>query len=136
MGEVVVNTPAGSPLLRQHFFRPVGAGSFEAGIPGVAQGCAGSREQGVAVQFQCRVEGERILEARFLAWGCPHSIAGASWLAEKLAGMGLAEAAKINGLMVSAALDVPADKLGSILILEDALGACLENARERHYLTG
>jgi NifU-like protein involved in Fe-S cluster formation len=135
MGRVAMNTPPYSPLVRRHFSGSEGVGRFEAGIPGVAQGCAGSREQGVAVQFQCRVEGERILEARFLAWGCPHSIAGASWLAEKLAGMGLAEAAGITGLEVSAALDVPADKLGSILILEDALGACLENARQRRYLT-
>jgi len=135
MGQVAMDTPGYSQLARQHFSHPVAAGSFEAGIPGVAQGCAGSREQGVAVQFQCRVEDGRIHEARFLAWGCPHSIAGASWLAEKLAGMGLGEAAQISGLEVSDALDVPADKLGSILILEDALGACLENARERRYLT-
>lgn len=132
---MMMNTPGYSPLVRQHFRHPKGAGSFEPGTPGVAQGCAGSREQGVAVQFQCRVEGEKIVEARFLAWGCPHSIAGASWVAEKLPGMGLGEAAGITGLEVSAALDVPAEKLGSILILEDALGACLENARERHYLT-
>lgn len=125
-----------SQLVRQHFSHPVGAGCFEAGTSSVAQGCAGSREQGVAAQFQLRVRDGHILEARFLAWGCPHSIAGASWLVQGLSGLSLEEAAGLSGLEVSAALDVPADKLGSILILEDALGAALENARERRYLTG
>jgi len=129
-----MNAPAYAQLVRQHFSRPVGAGCFEPGVPGVVQGCAGSREQRLAVQFQCRLVGEKILEARLLAWGCPHSIAGASWLAERLAGMGLVNAARITGIEMSAALDGPADKMGSILILEDALGACLENARQRHYL--
>lgn len=130
-----MDTPGYSRLVRQHFTHPAGAGSFEAGTAGVVQGCAGSREQGVAVQFQCRMDGNQICDVRFLAWGCPHSIAGASWLAEKLVGMDLGEAAGMTALGVSAALDVPAEKLGSILILEDALAACLENARKRRYLT-
>lgn len=130
-----MDDPAYSQLVRQHFRHPTGAGSFEPGTACVAQGCAGSRDRGVAVQFQCRMEGERILETRFLAWGCPHSIAGASWLAEKLPGKDLAGAAEITGLEISAALEVPVQKLGSILILEDALRGCLENARQRHYVT-
>jgi len=100
----------------------------------VAEGRAGSKKRGVAVQLQCQLQGQNIMAARFLAWGCPHSIAAASWLAEQLTGLSLDEASGIGAMEIAAALEVPADKLGSILVLEDALVACLENARSRRHI--
>lgn len=121
-------------MLKRHFFEPVGAGSFAEGSPSVTEGRAGSRKRGVAVQLQCQLQGQKIMAARFLAWGCPHSIAAASWLTEKLTGLSLEEASGIGAMEIAAALEVPADKLGSILVLEDALAACLENARSRRHI--
>lgn len=121
-------------LLERHFFEPFGAGSFVEGSPSVAEGRAGSRKRGVAVQLQCQIRDQKIVAARFLAWGCPHSIAAASWLAETLTGMSLDEASAISAMQIVAALGVPIDKLGSILVVEDALAACLENARSRRHI--
>jgi NifU-like protein involved in Fe-S cluster formation len=128
MGPVEMDSQSPESLLRQHFFHPVGAGRFQPDTPDVVEGRAGSRKQGVAIQLQCRIDGDRIKEARFMAWGCPYSIAAASWLAGKLAGMGLDEASQIRGLALAEALEVPAERLGSILVVEDALRACLEKA--------
>lgn len=100
----------------------------------MAEGRAGSRKRGVAVQLQCQLRDQKIMAARFLAWGCPYSIAAASWLAETLTGMSLDEASGISAMQIVAALEVPVDKLGSILVLEDALAACLENARNRRHV--
>ena len=121
-------------LLKRHFFEPFGAGSFVEGTPSVAEGRAGSRKRGVAVQLQCQVRDQKIMAARFLAWGCPHSIAAASWVAETLTGLSLEEASGISATDIVAALQVPVDKLGSILVLEDALAACLENARSHRHI--
>lgn len=126
-----MSAAASNVLLERYFFAPVGAGSFAAGSPSVAEGRAGSRKRGVAVQLQCQLQGQKIKAARFLAWGCPHSIAAASWLTEKLTGLSLDEASGVGAMQIAAALKVPADRLGSILVLEDALVACLENARSR-----
>ena len=121
-------------LLKRHFFEPVGAGSFAVGSLSVVEGRAGSSKRGVAVQLQCQLQGQKIKAVRFLAWGCPHSIAAASWLAETLTGLSLDEASGVNAMQIAAALEVPTDKLGSILVLEDALAACLENARSRRHI--
>jgi NifU-like protein involved in Fe-S cluster formation len=129
-----MSSPNFDTLLRRHFFRPVGAGCFAPGTAGVEEGRAGSRKQGVAVQLQCKVAAGKIVEARFLAWGCPYSIAAASWLAEKLSGMDLQDAAGIRALSIAELLEVPADRLGSILVVEDALNECLEKAAGRRHV--
>lgn len=117
-----------SETVRALFFDPAGAGSFPEEAEGIVTGRAGSREQGAQVQIQLRLEGRRIVEARYLAWGCPVTIAAAAWLVQELAGSDLDEAAAVRGLDVMAALDAPAEKLGALLVVEDALGACLESA--------
>lgn len=118
-----------SEAVRQLFFHPVGAGPFPPEAAGVVSGQAGSREQGAQVQIQVCLAGRRIVEARFQAWGCPVTIAAASWLAQALAGRDLDAAARIRGLDLAQALEAPAEKLGVLLVVEDALSACLESAR-------
>ena len=51
--------------------------------PDVIHGAAGDREQGAAIELDARVAEGRIAEARFLAFGCPHLMAAASWLTER-----------------------------------------------------
>ena len=51
----------------------------------MVRGRAGDREQGAAVQFAFRIEQDRVVEARFQAFGCPHLLAAASWVTEEAA---------------------------------------------------
>jgi len=115
-----------SDLVRRHFFDPVRPGIFAPGEPAVLQGRAGSRRAGAQVQFQLRVADGVVRDSRYLAYGCPHTLAAASWVNERLPGMRREQVAGLRGLAVAEALKVPAEKLGSILVVEDALAACLE----------
>lgn len=63
---------------------------------------------------------------RFQAYGCPHFIAAADWIAERLEGRPLEALGAPQIAAAQAELGVPIEKLGKLLILEDALAACLD----------
>jgi len=123
-----------SERVREHFFAPVRPGRFSQDAQGVLQGSAGERRNGSEVQFQLQIRGDVIVDSRFLAYGCPHTIAAASWYNQYLPGRSLEQAAALSARQVAQELEVPAEKLGSILTVEDALTACLENWRERLHI--
>lgn len=106
-----------SPLTRRHFTSLPKAGRFEPG-PGVAEGEAGSREEGTWVRFSLSPTG-----ARFQAYGCPHVLAVANWLAESLEASGAPPRDGPREWM--SRFGVPPEKLGRLLIVEDALRAAL-----------
>lgn len=111
-----------SDLTLRHFHSAGHAGVLAG--PVVRRGAAGSREQGTWVQFDLQIgsgESGEILEAvRFLAFACPHVIAVCDWIA----GQGVGFAPK-PGLPESVhslreRFDMPIEKLGRLLIVEDA----------------
>jgi NifU-like protein involved in Fe-S cluster formation len=89
-------------------------------VPSVFRGSAGQRERGTWVQFDIQVQGGRVQDARFLAFGCPHTIAVASWLAEQAPGGTLRAAMPESIQALRARFQVPQEKLGRLLIIEDA----------------
>jgi NifU-like protein involved in Fe-S cluster formation len=93
----------------------------------VASGRAGDREQGAEVVLQCRIEDGRVREARFQAFGCPHLIAAADWLAERLVGAARENLMAWDWREVAAVLEVPPAKFGRLLTLQDALRAVAGN---------
>lgn len=106
-----------SALTRRYFSALPGAGRLEPG-PGVAEGEAGSREEGTWVRFSLSPHA-----VRFQAHGCPHVLAVASWLAETLEASG---APPVDGPREwLARFEAPPEKLGRFLIVEDALRAAL-----------
>jgi NifU-like protein involved in Fe-S cluster formation len=70
------------------------------------------------------VQGGRIRAARFSVVGCPHAVAAAAWVAEWLEGRGAEALAQLDIHAIARALDVPPEKLGKLLRIEDALLAC------------
>ncbi len=117
-----------SPLVASHFANPVGTGGWP---EGAAVGEAGSEELGTRVRFALLVGGGAVTEARFQAFGCPHTIAAASWLAEHLKGQPLDRAPPMPILELGRLLEVPTEKLGRLLVVEDALRAALAQAQAR-----
>ena len=122
--------PTYSPLVVEHFDRPRNVGRL-APAPDVIVARAGQREQGVEFVVSARIAGDRIAAARFEVYGCPHCIAAASWISERLAGNTLADLQAWSWREAVAALQVPAEKRGRLLILEDALRALAEAWRRR-----
>ena len=87
-------------------------------------GSAGSIEAGTWVRIGLRLDGGRVTEARFKAYGCPHTLAAVAWLAEDARGKTLTELAAQGLEEVVGHLDIPVEKLGRLLIVQDALRDC------------
>jgi NifU-like protein involved in Fe-S cluster formation len=87
------------------------------------------------VCFELEIDGGFVKSARFSAYGCPHTVAVTAWLCEALQGAAL-EPAPSGSRPVGTPADwarkfaVPAEKLGRLLIVEDALRAALESPRQ------
>jgi NifU-like protein involved in Fe-S cluster formation len=96
--------------------------------PGTLRGAAGSRAHGAWVQFDLRAHDGIIETARFLAFACPHTIAVAAWVAERAAGRDLEAALPESVQELSERFDVPVEKKGRLLIIEDAWLAAVSAA--------
>jgi len=112
-----------SDLTRRYFETAPGAGTLAGAA--VASGAAGSRAQGAWVRFDLRIApaadgAPRIAEARFLAFGCPHTIAVAAWVAEQAAGRPPSADLPRPLEEIRRQFDVPVEKLGRLLVVEDA----------------
>jgi NifU-like protein involved in Fe-S cluster formation len=103
-----------------------GAGDLPPGTAVVA-GAAGDVEQGAAVRIELGLEGDRVREARFRAFGCPHFIAAASWLTERLRGCCREDLERWDWREAAEALEVPAAKFGRLLTLQDAVRDAARN---------
>jgi NifU-like protein involved in Fe-S cluster formation len=94
-------------------------------LPGLVSGEAEDRTLQVWVRFQLQVQGGVVQSARFQVFGCPHTVAAASKVAEWLEGRSSAEARGLDARAVCAGLNVPVEKLGKLLRIEDAVAACM-----------
>jgi NifU-like protein involved in Fe-S cluster formation len=107
-------------LTRRYFEQAPGCGALSG--PGTFRGTAGSRAQGTWVQFEVQAAGEPrvVAAARFLAFGCPHVIAIAAWLAEQAVGRRIEPALPESVQSLRGRFDAPLEKLGRLLTIEDA----------------
>jgi nitrogen fixation protein NifU and related proteins len=103
-----------------------GAGNLPPGDD-VVRATAGDREQGAEVVLEVRVADGRAQQLRFRAFGCPHFLAAASWLSERLQDSVRAEFADWDWREAAKALEVPAAKYGRLLVLQDAVRAVAGN---------
>ncbi|NJO12622.1 MAG: hypothetical protein HC872_03230 [Gammaproteobacteria bacterium] len=120
-----------SPLVRELFWHPQASGPLPDEAPSVYRGEAGTAASGAWVRLHLRIDAGRVTDARFQAYGCPHTLAAASWLAQHLPGRSADRAFPegISGL--ARVLELPEAKLGRLLIVEDALNDALRHWRER-----
>jgi cysteine desulfurase len=112
---------------RRYFFAPARAPRFPEGEApaGIRQGRAGRREEGTAVQVELEITGGIVKSARFSAYGCPHTVAVASWLCEVLEGRRPEAGLPDGPPQWAQRFAVPAEKLGRLLVVEDAMRAAL-----------
>jgi len=107
-------------LVLEHFEHPRNAGRYRPQAD-VIEGAAGRPAQGAAFVLSARIEDERLGAVRFEAYGCPHCIAAASWLSERLRGATRADLDAWRWTEAADRLEVPAEKWGRMLVLEDAV---------------
>jgi NifU-like protein involved in Fe-S cluster formation len=114
-------------LTRRHFESAANAGVLT-GV-GIRRGAAGSRAQGTWVQFDVQVAHHRpdrahepptVSAVRFLAFGCPHVIAVADRISQQAVGKVATAALPEDLESLRELFAVPVEKLGRLLIVEDA----------------
>ena len=91
----------------------------------LVSGEGGGPAQPAWVRFELLVAGDTVKDARFRALGCPHTLEVAAWLCERLRGRKRAQLIPGGPEEWAQARAVPVEKLGRLLLLEDALRACL-----------
>ena len=114
-------------LARRHFFAPARLPRFPEGCApaGFRQGRAGRVDQGTSVRVEIEIAAGIVKNARFTVYGCPHTVAVTAWLCEVLEG-GRRDAGLPGGPADWAdKFAVPAEKLGRLLVVEDAMRAAL-----------
>jgi len=90
-------------------------------------GEAGAPGQDTWIRFHLLVADGVVKDARFQAYGCPHTLAVAAWMATELPGR------RREALQPGTPMDwakthsVPTEKLGRLLVIEDAVQACLRH---------
>ena len=105
-------------LTRQYFESTESVGELAG--PGVFRGTAGNLEEGTWVQFDLQIKEGVVAAAKFLVFGCPHTIAVAAWLTEQAVGRRAAPTLAENVQALRERFAVPVEKMGRLLIIEDA----------------
>lgn len=110
-----LRTPGGTPLAPRDGTEGATLISGEAGGPG----------QETWVRFHLAVADGTVKDARFQAYGCPHTLQVASWLVRQLPGRTPEQGVPGTPASWAEAVSAPVEKLGRLLVVEDALRACL-----------
>jgi NifU-like protein involved in Fe-S cluster formation len=105
-------------LTRKYFESAANAGELQG--PDVFRGAAGNHAQGTWVQFDLQIKAGTVSAAKFLAFACPHAIAVAAWLTEQAVGRHVVPQLPESVQALRARFAVPVEKMGRLLIIEDA----------------
>ena len=119
-----------SAAVLDHFEHPRHAGRVPPG-PDVIGAAAGSLADGARFALGAKLVHDRLDGLRFQAYGCPHCLAAASWLCERLQAARLEQLDAWRWREAAIALDIPAAKYGHLLVLEDAVRALAAAWRAR-----
>jgi len=109
-----------SPMVIDHFDHPRNSGRL-APANDVVEAEAGSIAQGALFHLSARFERDALVDVRFETYGCPHCVAAASWLTQRLTGATADDLARWEWREAADMLEVPAEKRGHLLTLEDTV---------------
>lgn len=121
--------PRYSARVRDLFARLPGAQALAPGPGTVVTGEAMALDRGAWVRFEALIDHGRVMDCAFRAWGCPHVLAASAWTCSEARGLAIGTAGAIPAQRLAKALDAPAEKLGRLLVVEDAMHALFAAAR-------
>ena len=113
-----------SPAVTRYFEARGRAQELPRGAPGLVTGEAEDRTQGVWVRYELQLVDGVVRAVALQVFGCPHTVAAAHLVAEWLEGRAADTAQDADVRQLCAELDVPVEKLGKLLRIEDALAEC------------
>lgn len=123
-----MNNPLGYPDRVWTLFQQAPNAGTLAPDPGLRTVEAGSAAHRFRLRVQVRLRGGRIEDARFLALGCPYTIATGAWLAHWLIGRALTDVAREPLDELLAALEIPEDRAHCWVMAQDVLRALKPDA--------
>ena len=85
---------------------------------------AGSIARGTWVRLKLGIQGARVTDARFSVYGCPHTVAATAWVARHVIGRDASALLPEGIAKLCEPLEVPVEKLGRLLVIEDVVRAC------------
>jgi hypothetical protein len=98
-----------------------------AAIGSTIYGEAGSMAQGAWICISSDIRDDILRNTGFRVFACPHIIAGCNWLAGQLEGKACESLLEVSPEALRAKFDIPVEKAGKLLILQDALQSCYAN---------
>ncbi len=112
-----------------HFMNPRNVGEIP-DADGVGE--VGNPKCGDIMKMFIKVENDRIMDAKFLTFGCAAAIATSSMATELIKGKTLEEALEVTNKTVAEALDgLPPVKMHCSVLAEEALRAAINDYRRR-----
>ena len=118
-----------SDAVRDHFENPRNAGEI---VDADAVGYETNPVCGDTMRLTLRINGGRIVEARFQTSGCPAAIAASSVCTEMIRGLSLLEAEAVTKAQYAAALGgLPPGKMHCSVLAADAVKAATADYRRR-----
>ncbi len=119
-----------SEKVMDHFMNPRNVGEIE-NADGVGE--VGNPACGDMMRLYLKVEGGKIVDARFRTFGCGAAIASSSMLTEMIKGKTIEEARAITNRHVADALDgLPPVKIHCSVMAEEAVKSALEDYAKKH----
>lgn len=114
-----------------HYNNPRNIGSFPKDEKDVGTGIVGAPECGDVMKLQIKVEGDRVVDAKFKTFGCGSAIASSSLATEWMKGKTLAEVEKIKNTDIVQELSLPPVKIHCSVLAEDAIKAAIADYRKK-----
>jgi len=114
-----------------HYNNPRNVGSFKKDDKDVGTGMVGAPECGDVMKLQIKVQGDKIVDARFKTFGCGSAIASSSLATEWLKGKTIEEAQTIKNTDIVQELNLPPVKIHCSVLAEDAIKAALADYKKK-----
>lgn len=120
-----------SDKLIDHFNNPRNLGSMDKGDEQVGTGIVGAPECGDVMKLQIKVEGDKIVDAKFKTFGCGSAIASSSLATEWVKGRTLDEAYAIKNTEIVEELALPPVKIHCSVLAEEAIKSAIEDFQSK-----
>ena len=119
-----------SEKVMDHFRHPRNVGVIE-DADGVGE--VGNAKCGDIMKMYLKIEGDKVVDAKFETFGCGSAIASSSMATELIIGKPLGEVARLTNKAVAEALDgLPAYKMHCSVLAEEAIQSALEDYYGKH----
>ena len=107
--------------VRERFANPRHAGELQGSYEQRVAADVSDSDKGARVVVSAGIRDGAVAEMAFMVWGCPHLIAALDLACHRLTGQPASSLENYDLDDITRELSVPAEKMGRILLLEDAL---------------